>query len=187
MPADRRSFLATLSLAIPAFAGLSSTAQSEDKPAQSAGKNDPGGQPGAKPSESDKPDQAELERRFAEKMSGCVFAGSYSGTKGAEEKSAVMEKYAIAKVTKVKEDAWLFSAKWQIGKNEFPIVIPLLVKWAGDTPVITLDELTIPGLGTFSSRVLIHDDWYAGTWKHGTVGGHLWGRIEKPAAEKPAP
>jgi len=32
--------------------------------------------------------------------------------------------------------------------------------------------------------VLIYGDRYAGTWQHDKVGGHLWGRIEKPA--KPA-
>jgi hypothetical protein len=34
-------------------------------------------------------------------------------------------------------------------------------------------------LGTFDARVVIHDQKYAGTWKHGEVGGHLFGTIEK--------
>jgi hypothetical protein len=53
------------------------------------------------------------------------------------------------------------------------------VKWAGTTAVITLDDLTIPGLGTFSSRVVIDDGKYAGTWRHDKVGGHLFGVVEK--------
>ena len=44
-------------------------------------------------------------------------------------------------------------------------------------PVITLDNLWIPGMGRFSSRVLIHDGRYSGTWSHDEVGGHLFGRI----------
>jgi hypothetical protein len=57
------------------------------------------------------------------------------------------------------------------------------VKWAGKTPVITLDNITIPGLGTFSSRVVIDQGKYAGTWKHDDVGGHLFGKLE-PATEE---
>jgi hypothetical protein len=51
------------------------------------------------------------------------------------------------------------------------------VKWAGKTPVITLDNVTIPGLGTFSSRVVIDGPLYAGTWQHDAVGGHMFGKI----------
>jgi hypothetical protein len=93
-----------------------------------------------------------------------------------------MEKYTIEKVSKAQGDLWLFNARWLIGKSDIPIALPLTIKWAGDTPVITLDNVTIPGLGTFSSRVLIHEEWYAGTWRHDKVGGHLWGRIERAKA-----
>jgi len=58
------------------------------------------------------------------------------------------------------------------------------VKWAGDTPVITLTNLGIPGLGTFTSRVVIYDNRYAGTWQHDKVGGNLFGRIERVTEEK---
>jgi hypothetical protein len=30
------------------------------------------------------------------------------------------------------------------------------VKWAGDTPFIVLEKVSIPGLGTFSARVLLY-------------------------------
>ena len=137
------------------------------------------------------PKQEELDRWFSEKLADSIFSGNYSVTQGATEKSAEMEKYAISKVSKLNETTWLFGAKWQIQGKEFPIAVPFQVLWAGKTPVITLDEVTIPGLGTFSARVLIHEDWYAGTWVHGKVGGHLWGRIERPEpaapTDKPAP
>jgi hypothetical protein len=95
-----------------------------------------------------------------------------------------MEKYTITRVTKSKDDYWIFVARIQYGKRDITIPMSLQVKWAGDTPVITLTDLTIPGLGMFTSRVLIYGDRYAGTWQHGKTGGHLWGRIEK--IEKPA-
>jgi hypothetical protein len=40
-------------------------------------------------------------------------------------------------------------------------------------------------MGTFTARVLFYEDRYAGTWQHGKVGGHMFGKIEKakPAVE----
>ena len=125
------------------------------------------------------PDQEELEKKFVEDMSGVVFSGSYSVTKEGKETPAAMEKYTIASVSKIKDDLWLFTARIQYGKHDLTVPMRLQVKWAGDTPMITLTNLTIPGLGTFTSRVLIYGDRYAGTWQHGKTGGHLWGRIEK--------
>jgi hypothetical protein len=126
-------------------------------------------------------DQAALEKKFAEDLSGVVFTGNYSVTTGGKEKPAEMEKYTITRVSKVKdkEDTWLFVSRIQYGKTDLEIPLALPVKWAGDTPVITLTNLSIPALGTFTSRVMIYGDRYAGTWQHGKTGGHLWGKIEK--------
>jgi hypothetical protein len=131
-------------------------------------------------------DQTALDKKFAEDLSGVVFAGNYSVTSGGKEKPAEMEKYTIARVSKVKdkEDSWLFVTRIQYGKTDLEVPLTLQVKWAGDTPVITLTNLTIPALGTFTSRVMIYGDRYAGTWQHGKTGGHLWGKIEK--IEQPA-
>ncbi len=132
-------------------------------------------------------EQAALDKKFAENMSGVVFAGNYSVTAGGKETPAEMEKYTITRVSKVKgkEDSWLFESRIQFAKIDLPIALALQVKWAGDTPVITLTDLTIPPLGTFTARVMVYGERYAGTWHHhGKSGGHLWGRIEK--IEKPA-
>jgi hypothetical protein len=126
-------------------------------------------------------EQELLEKKFAEDLSGVVFSGSYSVTREGKETPAAMEKYTIASVSKVKDkdDVWRFTARIQYGKHDVTVPMDLQVKWAGDTPMITLTDLTIPLLGTFTSRVLIYGDRYAGTWQHGKTGGHLWGRIEK--------
>lgn len=130
------------------------------------------------------PDKAELEKEFAESLSGVVFSGSYSVTTTGREKPAQMEKYTVTKVSKLKDDTWLFATRIQYANTDLTIPLTLHVKWAGDTPVITLTNLTIPGLGTFTSRVLIYGDRYAGTWQHDKTGGHLWGRIEKVEDEE---
>jgi hypothetical protein len=77
------------------------------------------------------------------------------------------------------EDLWQFSARIKYGDKDVTLPIPIEVKWAGKTPVISLDNVTIPQLGTFSSYVVIDGDKYAGTWTHGEVSGHMFGRIEK--------
>ena len=55
---------------------------------------------------------------------------------------------------------------------------------AGKKPVITMDKITIPGMGTFSTHLLIDGGRYAGTWSHGKTLGHMWGTIKKTKTEK---
>lgn len=90
------------------------------------------------------------------------------------------EEYTIESVKKVPNgDFWLFKARIKYGGTDVTIPMPLEVKWAGETPVITLTETTIPGLGTFSARVVIHGGQYAGIWKHGEFGGQMFGEVKK--------
>lgn len=90
------------------------------------------------------------------------------------------EEYTIESVKKVPNgDFWLFKARIKYGGTDVTIPMPLEVKWAGDTPVITLTETTLPGLGTFSARVVIHGGQYAGIWKHGEFGGQMFGEVKR--------
>ena len=61
------------------------------------------------------------------------------------------------------------------------VPVPVEVKWAGSTPVITVDKVAVPGVGTYSARVVIHDNHYAATWDGGDHGGYMWGKIVKDA------
>jgi hypothetical protein len=74
-------------------------------------------------------------------------------------------------------DLWVITARIKYGNVDLSVPVPVEVKWAGKTPVITLDNITIPGLGTFSSRVVLDQGKYAGTWTHDKVGGHMFGKI----------
>jgi hypothetical protein len=69
-----------------------------------------------------------------------------------------------------------------------PMIVP--VKWAGDTAVISVTDFGLPGFGTYTARVLIYKDQYAGTWgssRQGGPGGVMWGKLEKAdATTKPA-
>jgi hypothetical protein len=142
------------------------------------------GEAPAKPAKPAAKDQATLEKEFSERLSGAVFVGRF--TVDGSKKDPQPEKYTIQSVRKLVGETWLFTARIEYGGKDITVPMPLTVKWAGDTPVITLTDLSIPPLGTFTSRVLIHGDRYAGTWQHDKVGGLLFGTIEKPKpADKP--
>ncbi|MBI3462109.1 MAG: hypothetical protein HY000_03480 [Planctomycetes bacterium] len=131
------------------------------------------------------PDQATLDKQFEETLSGSVLEGSFTVT-GREDRIPKSEKYTIEKVSKLQNDYWLFQARIQYGDRDVTLPLPLQVKWAGDTPVITLTDLMIPGLGTYTARVVIYRDQYAGTWSASDHGGHLFGRVVKTPAEEKA-
>jgi len=121
--------------------------------------------------------RAELERAFQETMSGAELVG-YFVSDGVEGDQQLHEDtYTIQKVTKMSGDLWRFDARVRYGQVDVTAPIPLQVKWAGDTPVITLTDLAIPGLGTYTARVLVYRGHYAGTWSGGDHGGKMFGRI----------
>ena len=111
-------------------------------------------------------------------MKGVRFTGFF--TVDGSDRPPSEETYEIHSVQKFgDEDLWIFTARIKYGKKDVTLPMPLPVKWVGDVPVITMHNLNIPGLGTFSAHVVIDGQKYAGTWSHGKVGGHLYGKISK--------
>jgi len=125
-------------------------------------------------------DKAELEKAFAESLTGTIMVGTFSvaGREGSKP-----ERYEITKTEKQEGDNWIITARIKYGDKDVPFPVPVKVYWADDTPVISLTNMTIPGLGTFTSRVMFYGDRYAGTWQHDQVGGHMWGTLEKKKTE----
>jgi hypothetical protein len=122
--------------------------------------------------------QKTLFENFEKAMKGVRFSGFFTvdGSKNPPSE----EVYEIQSVQKFGEqDLWIFTARIKYGQRDVTLPMPLPVKWVGDIPVITMDEMNIPGLGTFSAHVVIDGNKYAGTWSHGKVGGHLYGKITK--------
>lgn len=133
------------------------------------------------------PSQDELNKKLAADLTNVKLVGSFT-VSGKEGETPKAEEYTITSALKLPEaDLWLLKARIKYGKTDQTFPIPLEIKWAGDTPVITLTDLEIPGLGTFTSRVVIYDGRYAGTWQHGSVGGSMFGRIEKLSKEQAEP
>ncbi len=122
---------------------------------------------------------------FAESMRNVRLKGHFTVVSQGKTRTAQEEEYTIKSVKKLpKGDQWLFQARIRYGRVDMTVPLVLNVKWAGATPVIALDSLTIPGLGTFSARVLFHGKRYVGTWQHDDKGGHLYGVLEKIKPER---
>ena len=122
--------------------------------------------------------QSELFENFEKSMKGVRFSGFF--TVDGSQNPPAEEVYEIQSVQKFgDQDLWIFTARIKYGQKDVTLPMPLPVKWVGTIPVITMDETNIPGLGTFSAHVVIDGNKYAGTWSHGNVGGHLYGKITK--------
>ncbi|MDP1796943.1 MAG: hypothetical protein Q8K78_05660 [Planctomycetaceae bacterium] len=130
------------------------------------------------------PDKATLEKAFTDLLTNTTMVGTFS-IAGREGNKA--ERYDITKAEKIEGDNWIITARIKYGDKDVLFPVPVKVYWADDTPMISLTNMTIPGLGTFTSRVMFYGDRYAGTWQHDKVGGHMWGTLEKRKAEDKKP
>lgn len=119
----------------------------------------------------------DLERDFAERMRNVVLVGHFT-VEGQQRRDGLPERYEIAEVTKLDGNRWRFEARVQYGDVDATVPMVLPVEWAGDTPVVSITDFAIPGLGDeFGARVVFYDSRYAGTWDHGQYGGMMYGTI----------
>ncbi|MFN9719991.1 MAG: hypothetical protein ACK58L_14935 [Planctomycetota bacterium] len=117
---------------------------------------------------------------FSKSMENCVLVGSFTVDGERDDKPLKEERYEIESVTHVNENLWNFNVRIKYGKLDTKLPVQVPMEWAGDTPMVTLTNASLPGLGEgFSARVLFYENRYAGTWQHGPVGGHMFGRIER--------
>jgi len=117
----------------------------------------------------------ELEKQFEQMMNGAVLVGH--STLDNREGLSGEERYSIDRVAKMGGDVWMFEARMKLSGHEIPLPIPVTIKWAGDTPVITLTDISIPGMGSYTARVVLYRGRYAGTWSGKDHGGELFGAI----------
>lgn len=122
-------------------------------------------------------EQARLESELEKTLTGAVLAGKFQLGEKVHE-----DKYTISKASKLTGETWLIQSRIQYGTHDVTVPIPITVKWAGDTPVLTLTDAGIPGMGKFTARVLIYRGNYAGYWANDKGhGGQMWGKVERAA------
>jgi len=138
--------------------------------------------------EEDTAKESSREQRLAKYLDGVKLIGKFTmdGIESDEKTGdGITEEYTISKCEKLPEDdMYRMTARIKYGDIDSELPLSIKILWSGDTPVITLDNFWIPGMGTFGARILIHADRYAGTWQHDAVGGHMFGRIEKLSSEE---
>ena len=121
---------------------------------------------------------------FSKYLSGTILTGVFT-IDGRPLDKLDEERYEIRTAKKIEgyDTLWEIVTRIKYGNKDLELPVEINVEWVGKTPVMVLDSVTLPGLGTFSARVVFHDKKYAGTWKHDAVGGHLFGGVDK-APEK---
>jgi hypothetical protein len=129
--------------------------------------------------------EAKLEAALSKMLSGATLEGSFTSTgAGSDPAKLSRDKYTLGPVRKVGGDVWQIPARIQYGDKDITLPIVLPIRWAGDTPVVTVDDLPMPGFGTVSARVMFFEGHYAGYWKHGDHGGNMFGVIHPAEKEQ---
>ena len=130
--------------------------------------------------------QRELEGKFKEALTNATLDGRWYLIKDGELGKERKEKYSIRSAIKnpLVTDGWLILARVQYGDKDVTLPVPVRVKWAGDTAVIQVTDAGLPGLGTYTARVMIYNGYYAGTWFGKGYGGILSGKIVKTEKKK---
>lgn len=121
---------------------------------------------------------AELEKT----LTNAALVGNFTVTGEGQRPDAgklTTERYELGEVKHLGSNQWLIQSRIKYGDHDVTVPLTLPIRWAGDTPMICVDEMAIPGLGTFTARVMIYKGHYAGFWSGADHGGHLFGVIER--------
>lgn len=132
------------------------------------------------------PEQERLYKALEQSLSGATLVGHFTIT-GEKAIEPAAERYELLSVKHIGDGNWMFVARIKYGDRDVTLPITLPVKWAGDTPVITVDKMAFPGLGSYTARVMIYEGHYAGFWSGANHGGHLFGVVEPKSVTEQSP
>ena len=136
------------------------------------------------------PTADELEAKFKATLADATMSGRWCMLKDGKMGPDKEDKYTIVSVEKKGDGQWTINARIQYGNFDMVAPVPVIMKWAGDTPVMIVDNVGFPGTAKYSARVMFFGDTYSGTWSGGDHGGLMHGVItrgkppEKPAETK---
>ena len=141
------------------------------------------------------PGRAELEKEFGATLANATLQGTWqmTGKDGLSGRAPLTdprpESYTISRAVKLTGDHWLITARIRFGETDVTLPVPVRVLWAGDTPIITVDSWTLPGMGSYSARVMIFGGFYTGVWfsTEKDYGGTLSGRVLRDPQPEPQP
>jgi hypothetical protein len=126
------------------------------------------------------------ESKFIDMLKNSTLQGTWApvqkGQLGTEKKDEV---YRIVRAEKKEGDRWAIVSLFEVQGKQIEYPIPAVVKFAGDTAVLILDNVQAgPGKANWSARVMFHENVYTGRWwetanrEHGgTVAGTITQQI----------
>ena len=168
-----KTILSFLIAAVCLVSAPTDLAQDAKKPAADKPKDASTQAPADKP----QPSQEELETKFKAALTKATLSGRWCAIKDGQLSPEKEDRYTINSVGKASGDTWIINARIQYGQFDMVLPISVQVKWAGDAPVIIVNNFGIPGGRSYSARVLIYEKTYAGTWSAGDHGGLMNGVI----------
>jgi hypothetical protein len=165
-PTTRVKLVSLLALAMPTVARPAEPAEpaASAKPAAAAVQGE---------------DQVVREKMFAALLDNVELVGSF--TTDGRDQPPKEDRYTILKAAKGEGENWVITAKVGYKGMSVPVNFTVPVKWAGDTPMISMTDQKLPGMGAFTVRLMFYGHHYAGTWSAADHGGLMWGRIERAA------
>jgi hypothetical protein len=123
---------------------------------------------------------ADPEERFKVLFTKSYLSGRWASLKdGALGEEKTGDKYYIVSAVKGTGDNWTVNARMKYRDQEITMPIPVQMKFTGDVAILEVNNLAIPGGGTYTARLLIYEQTYSGTWKGQRVGGMLYGTITR--------
>lgn len=126
-----------------------------------------------------------MEKQFAAMLKGATLMGTWAAVGPVGLGDDKQDGYQIVEAKKVKGDKWVMVSKFKYKGQELNIPVPVVVKFAGDTAVMILNNLPTGDGATWSARILYHNDVYTGSWWESTKkkGGILSGVISRKSEE----
>ncbi|MEM7014309.1 MAG: hypothetical protein AAF585_22840 [Verrucomicrobiota bacterium] len=119
---------------------------------------------------------ADAEADFIAMLKNATLKGTWAPVAGGQIGEDKDDAYHIVGAVKKDGDNWHIVTKVKHQEQEFEYPIPVIVKFAGDTAVMILNDSPTGDGGKWSARVMFHNDVYAGSWwntagKAGTIAG----------------
>ena len=126
----------------------------------------------------EEPKLEDLHKAFSEMLTDATFKGTWAPIAGGVLGDEKDDGYKIVSVSKKKGHIWEFITRMKIRGTEIDFPMPIEVRFAGDTAVLILNNVPVGEGKTYSARVMIHNDVYAGSWwgiggKGGTISGTI--------------
>lgn len=91
----------------------------------------------------------DLEKKLVESLTGARLAGRWRLVKDGAPGEEKEDEYTIHSIKKLSSELWWITARVRYGGKDVTVPVPVKILWAGDTPVLSVTDAGLPGLGTY--------------------------------------